>query len=402
MLKLELDQKMKIGLSLEMKLSIEILRMGLNELREFLQKEQIKNSTFEIVYSKSMNRKSDNNINCLENISEGEKSLIHYLEEQIMFLNVKKEVRDILNYLINNLDEKGYIDGDLEELRKAGCFKLLYFEEALNTLNKLEPLGVGSVDLINCLKIQIKNKGIKDDDLEKIIENNLEDIASKNLFKISLDRLIEMDKVEYYVRLIKTLNPKPARGFFVNKKTKYIIPDLIVEISGKEMRVILNEDNFPTIKIKKLEMKNTYNTALVLERCIQKRQNTLFKVGQYILNYQKDNLINNKPLKTLKIKDIAFDLKLHDSTISRAIKNKFIKNGTKIEPLRKYIILDAKNEIIKNEIINLIKNENKKKPLSDEEILSFFIKNKIIINRRTITKYRNELGIFSSQKRKEM
>ncbi|MGL5054013.1 MAG: RNA polymerase factor sigma-54 [Cetobacterium sp.] len=402
MLKLELDQKMKIGLSLEMKLSIEILKMGLNELKDFLQKEQIKNPTFEIIYSKSINKKNDNNINYLENISEGEKSLIHYLEEQIIFLNVKKEVRNILNYLINNLDEKGYIDGDLEELRKAGYFKSLYFKEALNILSKLEPLGVGSIDLINCLKIQIKNKGIKDDNLEKIIENNLEDIAYKNFLKISLDRLIEMERVEYYVKLIKTLNPKPASGFFVNRKTKYIIPDLIVEILGKEMSVTLNEDDLPIIKTKKLEMKNSYNTPLFLERCIQRRQNTLFKVGQYILNHQRDNLINNKPLKTLKIKDIAFELNLHDSTISRAIKDKFIKNGKKIEPLRKYIVLDAKNEIIKNEIINLIKNENKKIPLSDEEILNFFIKNKIIINRRTITKYRNELGFFSSQKRKEM
>ncbi|MGL5984628.1 MAG: RNA polymerase factor sigma-54 [Cetobacterium sp.] len=398
--KLELNQNLKLGLSIEMKLSIDILKMGLSELKNFLEKKEQENKDIEIIYSESKNKQKDNSVNYLNNISEGQKSLIDYLEEQIMYLNIEKELKGILNYIINNLDEKGYINGDLEDLRKIGCFKVSHFEEALGILRTLEPFGVGAINLVDCLKIQIQNKGIKDKSLEKIVENNLMDIANKNFFKIASERMLEISKVKYYIEIIRTLNPKPARGYFVNKKTEYIIPDLILNLLNDNIFVSLNEDDIPRINITNLENKNNCNEALVLERCIQKRQKTLFKVGQYILNYQKDYFLYEKPLKTLKIKDVASYLNLNESTISRAIKNKFVKNKNKINSLRKYIVLDEKSEIIKNKILNYIKNENKKKPLSDEVICNLFLKEEIKIDRRTITKYRNDLGIVSSHKRK--
>ncbi|MGL5663169.1 MAG: RNA polymerase factor sigma-54, partial [Cetobacterium sp.] len=190
--KLGLDQSLKLNLSMEMKISIEILKMSLKELKEYLNKESVKNSNIEIVFPKSNFSKNEGYENYIENIGEEDESLISYLEEQITYLEIKREVRDILEYLINNLDERGYLISNLEELRKNGGFKLNVFKDAVKILHTLEPIGVGATNLIECLKIQLENKGILTDTLANILDKNLEDIANADLKKISLERDIPL------------------------------------------------------------------------------------------------------------------------------------------------------------------------------------------------------------------
>ncbi|MGL4653017.1 RNA polymerase factor sigma-54 [Cetobacterium sp.] len=399
-LKLRLNQSLKLGLSLEMKLSIDILKMSLKELKDFLKEKEQINPGIEIVYPKQIKSNSAEIESYIENISESEESLIKFLEEQIGYLNVSKEIKNILEYLINNLDERGYLDGTLESLKKDGGYKSSLFKEALDILRGLDPLGVGAFNLIDCLKIQLLNRGIKNKKIEKIIEENLEDIANKNFNKVCLERKIELSTLNRYIEFIKTLNPKPARGYYVNKKTKYIIPDIFVDIVNGELVISLNEEDIPKIKVR-ADSRESYNLALTLERSIQKRQKTLLRVSNYILNYQKDFIFKNGSLKTLKIKDIAYDLDLHESTISRAIKDKFLKRGKRIESLKKYIVLDEKSQNIKVEILKIIELEDKKIPLSDEKILKILLKKGVEIQRRTIAKYREELGIPSSRSRKK-
>ena len=133
--RLGLDQSLKLNLSMEMKISIEILKMSLKELKEYLNKESIKNSNIEIVFPKSNFSKNEGYENYIENIGEEDESLISYLEEQITYLEIKREVRDILEYLINNLDERGYLISNSEELRKNGGFKLNIFKDAMKILH---------------------------------------------------------------------------------------------------------------------------------------------------------------------------------------------------------------------------------------------------------------------------
>lgn len=400
--KLTLDQNLKLALSMEMKLSIDILKMNLKELKEYLIDESIKNPNIELVYSKPLVSKNDDYENYIENIGEKDDSLIDYLEEQIAYLDLEKKTKEILEYLINNLDERGYLSGEAEALRKDGGFKLISFKKALDILKTLEPIGVGAESLIDCLKIQLNHKGILTYTLENILDENLEDIAKDNLEKIALERNISLDKVVSYIEVIKQLNPKPARGFYVNKKIRYIIPDLIAEILENNIIVSLNEEDIPKVKLKNDKgSKNEFALLLAIERGIKKRQETLLKVGDYVLNYQKEYIIFNKPLKTLKVKDIAYKLNLHESTISRALKDKYIKINGKIESLRKYIILDDKTNRIKDEIVEIIKNENKTSPFSDEKILEKLLLKNFNLQRRTVGKYREELGIPSSRKRKK-
>ncbi|MCQ9627387.1 RNA polymerase factor sigma-54 [Cetobacterium somerae] len=398
--KLGLDQSLKLNLSLEMKISIEILKMSLKELKEYLEKESVKNSNIEIIFPKSNFSKNEDYENFIENIGEENESLISYLEEQIIYLEIKREVRDILEYLINNLDERGYLISNLEELRKNGGFKLNIFKDAIKILHTLEPIGVGATNLIDCLKIQLENKGILTDTLSNILDKKLEDIANADLKKISLERDIPLAKVKEYINTIKNLNPKPVRGFYVNKKTDYIIPDLFVETNNEELIVNLNESGIPKIRLKN-ENKKDQILALALERGLIKRQETLLEVGRYVLNYQKEYILFDKNLKTLKVKDIAYSLNLHESTISRALKDKFIKINGKIESLKKYIVLDDKAELIKREILKIIETEDKNNPLSDEKILIKLMEKNLLVQRRTVGKYREELGILSSRKRKK-
>jgi len=398
--KLGLNQSLKLNLSLEMKISIEILKMSLKELKEYLEKESVKSSNIEIIFPKSNFSKNENYENFIENIGMENESLINYLEEQIIYLEIKREVRDVLEYLINNLDERGYLISSLEELRKNGGFKLSIFKDAIKILHTLEPIGIGATNLTDCLKIQLENKGILTDTLSNILDKNLEDIANADLKKISLERDIPLAKVKEYINTIKKLNPKPARGFYVNKKTDYIIPDLFVETNNEELIVNLNESGIPKIRLKN-ENKKDQILALSLERGLIKRQETLLEVGRYVLNYQKEYILFDKNLKTLKVKDIAYSLNLHESTISRALKDKFIKINGKIESLKKYIVLDDKAELIKREILKIIETEDKNNPLSDEKILIKLMEKNLLVQRRTVGKYREELGILSSRKRKK-
>ncbi|MGL5151406.1 MAG: RNA polymerase factor sigma-54, partial [Clostridium sp.] len=223
---------------------------------------------------------------------------------------------------------------------------------------------------------------------------------NKNFKKICLEREVELSTLNKYIDLIKALNPKPARGYYVNKKTKYIIPDIFIDIIDGELVVTLNEEDIPKIKIKSNNKEN-YNLALTLERSIQKRQKTLLRVSNHILNYQKYFILKDGFLKTLKIKDVACDLDLHESTVSRAVKDKFIRRGNKIESLKKYIVLDEKKQNIEFEILKIIELEDSRTPFSDEEILKFLLKKGIVIQRRTVAKYREELGILSSRHRKK-
>lgn len=398
--KLEANQSMKLSLNLEMKTSIQILKMNSRRLKEYLENESLKNISLEIIETKKNIEKKENFI---ENISNEENSLIDFLHEQIRFLNIDEDTREALEYLINNLDERGYLVASEDSLRKDGSLKIKVFKESLKILRNLEPSGIGSENLIDCLKNQLINKGIEDKNIMNILENNLVDIADNNFKKIMNDNNLSLPKVENYIRIIKMLNPIPARGYYVNKSTEYIVPDLIIDTCDNDIFIKINDNSIPKIKIRTdiNIRKMDIIKALAIEKGIKRRQETLLKVAEYILFFQKDFILNKKTLKSLKIKDIALELDLHESTVSRALKDKYIKIFGKIESLKKYVILNDKVEEIKNLIISLIKNEDKIKPYSDEEILKILKQNNYKIERRTISKYREELGILSSRERKK-
>lgn len=401
---LKLKQNMKLILTQDMKLSINILEMSSSNLKELIEKEVNKNPMLEIVYSPRSNSHStdEETTSPLDFISK-EKSLFDFLEEQLSYLKLSKKFRDICYYIINNLDDRGYLSISKSDIKKIFKISTKELQEVFNIIYSLEPHGIGAENLKDCLKIQLTIKDKKDPLLFSIIDNYLEDLGDKNFEFIAENLNISADRIKSYLSLIQTLDPIPARGYFVGNKTRYIVPEAKIEIIDKTLKVTLNEEAFPKIKLSSSDIsdKTNYQNALNLIKAIEKRYITLEKILNLLIVKQFDFFFLGKEhLKTLTLKNIASELNLHISTISRAIKEKFIETPQGIIEIKSLFIGSSETIIIKKLIEEFIHDENKYFPLSDEKI-SYLLKNKgFSIARRTVAKYRDELGILSTRERK--
>ncbi len=408
---LNIKQELKLILTQEMKLSLNVLEMSSIDLEKFIEKEFSKNPMLEVDFStrtyKSQGDDSEES-SPFDFISK-EKNLIDFLEEQIGFLKINKEMRFLCNFIINNLDKRGFLPVSREEL-KAGCgFPLKYIDEAIKIIKTLDPIGIGAKNLEECLIIQLHKKNINDSKLEYIINNFLQELASSKYEIICSKLNISTDDVIKYLEIIKTLNPLPSRGFYMGDNIRFIEPDAEIKNIDGKYKVIMSEKNIPKLKLKSLENsqeitgeeKNYFNSAVNLIKCIEKRQATLEKILNIILEKQYSYFSNSEgKLNSLTLKDISSVLKIHESTISRAIKNKYILTDRGIERIKDMFIINNKKLFIKERIEELILEEDRSNPLHDNEIAAILEKENLKTARRTVVKYREELGIKPAYKRK--
>lgn len=447
--KLNISQKQKLILTQIMKQSINILQMSAYELREYIKKEFEENPILEAEFNliesrenidntqsaKYLNDRYDEGYNykynnedevSVFNFISDKKSLKDYLHEQLGEVKSDIKIKKIVSYMIESLDSRGYLENTLEEIcNDLGANKEVG-KNALKILQSLEPCGIGARNLKECLLIQLKNKGILDETIKEIILKYLEYIADCKYNYIAKELKITPKKVQAYGDIIKTLEPKPARGYYTGEEIKFIIPDAyIVKIRG-EYSVIMNKDIIPNITINNLYkqeilngknkreveyVKEKVNDAINLINNVEQRNTTILKLLECIVKKQKEYFENGQEyLKPMTLRELADEMRMHESTVSRAIKDKYIltSRGTvKIKDLFCNGIVscgingdDVSTNTIKNKIKKLVKLENKSKPLSDQAICDLLNKEDIVISRRTVAKYREELGIKSSAKRK--
>lgn len=407
---LKLKQETKLILTQEMKTSMDILQMSSSKLKEFLEREAVTNPAIEINYSNSpafKSSSSEDNVSPLDFISK-EETLFDFLEEQISYLKLTPRVREVCLFIINNLDSRGYLVISKLELKKLLSISTSLLNEAFEIIYTLEPIGVGAENLKDCLKIQLKAQGIQDITLFKLIDSYLEEIANRNFSLISEELKISEAKILDYLKLIQTLTPIPARGYLVDSSSSYIVPEAKIEIRDGKLTFTLNEDALPKISINSnystsdSANKNSIYTAMNIMKCLEKRVQTLTRILEVLIVKQKEFFFKgNDYLKTLILKDLAKELNLHESTISRAIKNKYLETPQGIISMKSLFILNSSTIEVKNIISELITDENKKSPLSDEKI-SLLLKNKgFVVARRTVAKYREELGFPSTRERKK-
>ena len=408
---LNIKQELKLILTQEMKLSLNILEMSSMDLEKFIEKEFSKNPLLEIDFSsKNYNSKGDGSEESspFDFISE-EKNLIDFLEEQLGFLKISKEMRFLCTFIVNNLDKRGFLTITREEL-KSGCgFPLKDIDKAVEIVKSLEPVGIGAKNLEECLIIQLHKKNIIDQKLEYIITHFMQELASSKYDIICSKLNITEEYVVEYLKIIRSLNPLPSRGFYMGDTIRYIEPDAeIKNINGKYI-VVMSEKNIPKLKLKSLEnaqeisgeMKNYFNSANNIIRCIEKRQLTLKSILDIILEKQYEYFSNPEgKLNSFTLKDISSILKIHDSTVSRAIKNKYILTERGMKRVKDMFIIDNKKLFVKEKIEELILNEDRYNPLHDNEIALLLEKENLKIARRTVVKYREELGIKPAHKRK--
>ena len=450
-LKLNISQKQKLILTQIMQQSINVLQMSAYDLREYIEKEFEENPILEADFnlieskdnidntqlSKYLNDRYDENYNYQHNNEDevsvfnfisDKKSLKDYLYEQLGEIKSDIKIKKVVSYMIESLDSRGYLENTLEEI----CSDLGIDEEkvqnALEILQSLEPCGIGARDLKECLLIQLKNKGILDEIIKEIVLKYLECIADCKYNYIAKELKITAKEVQAYGDIIKSLEPKPSRGYYTGEEVKFIIPDAYIVKIGDKYNVIMNKDIIPNITINNLYkqeilngknkkeveyVKEKVNDAMGLINDIEQRNNTILKLLECIVKKQKAYFENGQEyLKPMTLRDLADEMDLHESTVSRAIKDKYIltSRGTvKIKDLFCNGIVSSgingegvSTNTIKNKIKQLIQLENKNKPLSDQAICDLLKKEHIDISRRTVAKYREELGIKSSSKRKRV
>ena len=450
-LKLNISQKQKLILTQIMQQSINVLQMSAYDLREYIEKEFEENPILEADFnlieskdnidntqlSKYLNDRYDENYNYQHNNEDetsvfnfisDKKSLKDYLYEQLGEIKSDIKIKKVVSYMIESLDSRGYLENTLEEI----CSDLGIDEEkvqnALEILQSLEPCGIGARDLKECLLIQLKSKGILDEIIKEIVLKYLEYIADCKYNYIAKELKITPKEVQAYGDIIKSLEPKPSRGYYTGEEVKFIIPDAYIVKIGDKYNVIMNKDIIPNITINNLYkqeilngknkkeveyVKEKVNDAMGLINDIEQRNNTILKLLECIVKKQKAYFENGQEyLKPMTLRDLADEMALHESTVSRAIKDKYIltSRGTvKIKDLFCNGIVSSgingegvSTNTIKNKIKQLIQLENKNKPLSDQAICDLLKKEHIDISRRTVAKYREELGIKSSSKRKRV
>ena len=360
------------------------------------------------------------------NFIEEKKSLKEYLHEQLLEVNEDAYTIMIAKYIVESLDGRGYLEIPIEELAAELRISSEDVAKGLKLVQSLEPYGIGARNIKECLIIQSINLNILDDNIEKIIQDHLEDVAVNRYEAIGKALKISPREAQRYGDLIKKLEPKPSRGFYTGEEVSYIIPDAEIKNIDGEFYIIMNEGVLPKLMINKTYrdvlksgkdneinsyVKEKVNRAMFLIKAIEDRKNTLYRVLECLIDRQKEFFEKGYSyIKPLTLKEVSSKLQIHDSTVSRTIKDKYILTsyGTiKIKDLFANGLTnnsceDLSTIKIKDEIKKIVQEENKAKPLSDQIISTMLEEKNMKISRRTVAKYREELGIKSSSMRKRL
>ncbi|WP_324279522.1 RNA polymerase factor sigma-54 [Fusobacterium polymorphum] len=403
--KLDIIEKQKLIQSLKlsqiMKLSINILEMSITDLNNFIEKEISKDLSVSVELNYSNQENYDDEKEAEINYLTDEKNFFQILEEQLSYFKIETKIKKICVFIINNLNKKGYLELSKIEIKDILEVSDKELDEAFDIIHNLEPYGVGAYSLEECLKLQLKVKNLIDDKLFLFIDNYLYLLADKKYDLIKEKLSINDEQLFSYIDTIKSLNPIPSRGYSVGK-IKKIIPDILLEIKKDEVFYEINRASIPQINVKDKINDKYYKKLNEIVSCIEKRFETLDKIMKIIIREQKSFFISQgKETNTLKISDVASELNLSPSTVSRAVKEKYIKTNFGIISLRKLFNLDSTVFLYQQKILEYIENENKEQPFSDQDIVNLLEKEGIKIARRTVTKYREKLGYKSSHKRKK-
>ena len=325
--------------------SLNILALNNHELHEFLQKEFTENPMLD--YQPASNAPSFSH-NQFKEPSEDHRSEIkspntkskkEFFMEQLNSAQYTKQQWKIIEYMIDCLDDDGLLNISLEEISNISGFPFTDCEKCHKDLLLLEPAGVFSRDLKECLKIQLERKNLFDVFIEQIIDNHLEDIAFGHVSTISKRLHISTAEVQNYIQLIQSLNPHPYCGPS-EEKAEYITPDIIIYEQEEMWKIKLNDEWVGNYSLNDyyLRMMNQTNDPELKEyflqkyqRCswiissIEQRKETMLKLSEAIFEWQKEFFIHKQRLKPMTMQDIANDAKLHVSTVSRASKGKYIQ-----------------------------------------------------------------------------
>ena len=326
--------------------------------------------------------------------------------------------------IIGNIQNDGYLCADLKEIAEISQTDEENVLRVLKIIQGFEPAGVAARSLKECLMIQTRTLSDKNPYVEILIENYLERLEDRFLPKVASELKIDLEEVLDALKIIRNLCPKPGL-LFSSERVDYVVPDLVVVQTEKGYDVVLNDDGVPSLRISpyyhnllkttkegqtKEYLEDKYRSALWLIKSIDQRRQTIYKVGKSIVKLQKNFLDDGLSyLEPMVLKDVAKDIEMHESTVSRITTNKYIDTPQGVFELKFFFHSGIKSYMgsamssirVKNMIKEIINEENQSSPLTDDQMVEALMRKNAKIARRTITKYRKELNIPPASKRKK-
>lgn len=448
---LTLEQSQKLIMTPELRQAIQMLQYTSLELNEYLSKEIIENPMLELEMPKmetesletydstkdidwkeylekyddiSYKTEYDRNKKeyTFESFVSDSPTLIDHLISQLSLISMGVREFKLGEYIIQNINDNGYLTSTLEEIANTTKSNLIEVETLLKIIQSFDPPGVGARNLKECLMLQVRDSN--NPLVKELIENHLEDIASNRMNKIAKEKDIDLIDLQIACDFIKGLEPKPGRLISGNfRDVRYVIPDASIQYIDEEYIIIINDSTGPRLNINNFYkslikkdqddettkfLQDKLNSAVWIIRSIEQRKQTIYKVVESILKFQKDFFDKGeKYLIPLNLKDVAEDIEMHESTISRATNGKYVQTPRGLFELKYFFTSglsssegDVSSTGVKSQIKEIIDGEDIKKPLSDQKISDILKKKGTIISRRTVAKYRDELNIASSSLRR--
>jgi RNA polymerase sigma-54 factor len=361
----------------------------------------------------------------IENTLSTTASLADHLRWQLSLQSENDPTRDIGDAIIGNLDDDGYLVASVDEIAAMGGWPAEQVEAELRMVQAFDPIGVAARDLQECLWLQLRHLGQEETPAGKIVTDYLRLLQNHQVPEIAKKLGMTIDDLKPHIELIRHLDPKPGSRYNRNA-SPYVIPDVYVVKIEDQYVAMLNEEGLPQLRISpvyrrlldknaensaetRAYVKDKFRSALWLIKSVEQRQKTIHKVATSIITFQKDFLDRGvEHLRPLVLRDVANDIGMHESTVSRVVTNKYMHTPQGVFELKYFFhsgISSSYGEnvssvTIKQRIRNIIGAEDARKPLSDSRIVSMLQQEGLILARRTIAKYREELKIPTSNQRK--
>jgi RNA polymerase sigma-54 factor len=362
-----------------------------------------------------------------ENILTKKGSLSDHLMWQLNMARFSDQERVVGAEIIGNIDEDGYFRASLGEIAHVFQVDDMFVESILQRIQEFDPMGVGARDLRECLLIQVVQLGMDGGVVEALIRDHLKDLEARRYKQISRALGVEIQDILIATRVIAGLDPKPG-SVFSHDDVQYISADIFVYKLGDDYVVVLNDEGLPNLRINpfyaaegksarqgdvKAEeyINEKMRSALWLIKSIHQRQRTVYRVSKSIVKFQRDFLDRGiEYLRPLVLRDVAEDIGMHESTISRVTTNKYMQTPQGLFELKYFFNSGIStnegdfiaSESVKNKIKDIVDGEDPKRPYSDQRIAEMLSVQNINIARRTVTKYREMLRIGSSSERKRL
>ena len=445
---LNMNLSQHLAMTMKMQQAIQILQLSAQDLRAEIEKEYLENPALEMDYGDGA--PADGELLQAENLSRirdylGEENgstgyftdeqehgaeaadaevqtLEDELLEQVKFTFRKVEERAIATFIVGSIDERGYLVVPLTEVARAMQVTVAEAEAVLQQVQAFEPAGVAARDLAECLRLQAQRQGIYEGLVAAVIEHHLDDVAEARLKEIAAAEHCRPQEVQLAVDIVRRLDPKPGAAYG-GEAAAFITPDVLVQEIDGEYRVSFNDNYVPRLRISaayqhaesfdaetRKYITQRLNAAAWLINSIEQRRTTIRHVVEEILRRQPEFMTQGKTaLRPLTMKDVADAIGVHESTVSRAVANKYVQLPNGIMALRRFFSANlAKSGSgedfaavqAKAAIEELIKGEDPHRPLSDQKLCELLKDRQMDISRRTVMKYREQLGYPSSVKRK--